>query len=73
MGVVVTSGRGTWSHYDGSNKSRRVRRITAGSTSTPVQYLTPITPWFTSIPNPSITLQPRFSASRRAVYAADWG
>src|SRR5262245_34389272 len=39
-------------------------RITAGSGSIPVQYLMPRTPWFTSIPSPSMTLQPRSAASR---------
>ena len=36
-----------------------VFRMTAASTSMPVQYFTPITPWLTSMPRPSITLQPR--------------
>ena len=38
--------------------------MTLGSGLIPVQYCMPRTPWFTSIPSPSITRQPMRSASR---------
>ena len=50
-------------HYT-PNNSASLRRITPASTSTPVQYLMPITPWLTTMPRPSRALQPRASASR---------
>lgn len=42
-----------------NSRSSRACRMTCGSTSTPVQYFTPITPCCTSIPSPSTVLQPR--------------
>ena len=44
--------------------SSSAARMTAGSGSTPVQCRIAITPWLTSIPRPSSTVQPRASASR---------
>ena len=40
------------------------RRIAAASGFTPVQYCTPMTPWFTNMPRPSSVRQPRAAASR---------
>jgi len=39
----------------------------------PVQCLIPITPWFTSIPNPSRTLQPALRASRTRLVSGGLG
>ena len=38
--------------------------MTDGSASNPVQYLIPITPWFTSMPRPSMVTQSWVAASR---------
>ena len=46
-----------------NSRSSRACRMTCGSTSTPVQYFTPITPCCTSIPSPSTVLQPRSLAA----------
>lgn len=46
-----------------NSRSSKACRMTCGSTSTPVQYFTPITPCCTSIPSPSTVLQPRSLAA----------
>ena len=43
---------------DTPRASARAARITGTSGSTPVQWRTPITPWLTSMPRPSIVVQP---------------
>jgi len=47
-------------HYSKILKS--ASRMTVAFASTPVQYLMPMTPWFTSISSPSMTVQPRSAA-----------
>ena len=45
---------------------RAAPRMTAGSTSTPVQCRMPITPWLTSMPRPSSMMQPRLGVADQA-------